>query len=238
LYHQLVTILTDKIHANEYRAGESLPPEKEMEALYGVSRVTVRKAMDELVRMGLVIRQQGRGTFVADKMEDRRSELLRGFVEDRIQQGAEITVRLLEEGLVSATSALSQVLNVDVGSPLCHIRRVGVSDEIPLALSDFWYPIGNGSSPCDVPELGANAAIFTALNKYMKDHEGKTLVGGTKTLEATVCTADEAALLETIRGAPLLLVKVVLSDHTGRPAVFIKARYRGDRYAYSVQLHA
>jgi GntR family transcriptional regulator len=234
LYHQLLQILLDKINSGEYSPGQLLPSEKELEAEYGVSRVTIRRAMDDLMRMGQVTRQQGRGTFVTDKVEDYRSELLRGFMEDLINQGVKVTIRLLAEESIPAAQPEAGLLDVETGTPICHIRRVGSGDGIPIVLSDSWYHLPEGCRT--VPELGAQPALFTALNNHFREIEGRTLVGGSKTLEATVCTQEEATLLDTVQGAPLLLVKLILNDHTGRPAVFIKARYRGDRYVYALRL--
>lgn len=234
LYHQLLQVLLDRINAGEYGPGELLPSEKELEAEYGVSRVTIRKAMDELMQMGQVVRQQGRGTFVTDKVEDYRSELLRGFMEEQIQRGAHVSTRVLAEELIPANRPVADALQLEVGTPVCHIRRVGFTDGSPIVLSDFWYDLPEGCK--HLPELGAQVTIFSALCSFFRETAGRTLVDGFKTVEATVCDAEESELLETTEGAPLLLQRVTLCDHTGRPTVFIKARYRGDRYVYALKL--
>jgi len=236
LYYQLQRILLEQIESGQLVPGQAIPTEKELERDYGLSRTTVRQALNELARAGYLTRERGRGSFVAAKVEDTRSEKLSGFMEELIERGVPVGCQILFNGSVPAPPKIAARLEVEPGTPTYLIRRVGLAEGKPLALAELWLAV-DGDFSISHEEVTKRVAIHTYLESLLLDQCGIILTGGEKTLEATLCTPDEAELLGTAPGAPLLLVRVVIRSREGKPVVYIKALYRGDRYVYAIKLH-
>jgi GntR family transcriptional regulator len=239
LYQQIRQILGKKIKAGELSTGEMLPSEAEFEEIFGVSRVTVRQALNTLARAGYITRERGRGSFVTFKVQDdreARSERLRGFMEEQAEQGHSVGCRVIFNGTVPAPPQIAEKLDLHPGTPCYYIRRIGLVEEIPIVCSEVWLAIEDDLG-ISREAMEKEVAIYTWLKEILNDRFGKTLGEGDKTLEATLATPEEADLLETVPGAPLMMAKVIFRSTTEEPLIHIKACYRGDRYAYSIKLH-
>ena len=235
LYYQLQRVLLEQIESEQLVPGQAIPTEKELETRYGLSRITVRRALDELARAGYITRERGRGSFVAVKLEDARSEKLRDLMEELVDHGVSVGSRILFNGCVPVPRKIAKRFGIEPGTPTYLIRRVALADGKPIVLSEFWVAVADDFSISN-EELAERAAIHTYLQSLLLYQYGIILAGGEKTLEATLCTPEEAELLETVPGAPLLLGRLTIRSQKGKPVVYIKALYRGDRYSYSIQL--
>src|SRR5262245_28377481 len=136
-YHQVRAVLRRRIEAGEWQAGQRFPTEPDLMREFGVSRGTVRQAVDALVRHGLLRREQGRGTFV------RRPAVAAGvgdffhFLEDLRLRGFAIELRLIRRGVVPADAAVAGLLGLGAGAPLVVIRRLVLLDGEPFRLDDY-----------------------------------------------------------------------------------------------------
>jgi GntR family transcriptional regulator len=236
LYYQLQQILLQQIESGQLAPGQGIPAERELEKRYNLSRTTVRRALDELARAGYITRERGRGTFVTVKLEDTRSEKLGDLMEELVDHGVSVGCRVLFEGCVPVPPKVAERLEIEPGTPTYNIRRVALAEGKPVVLSEFWVAVGEDFR-IGHEESAERIAILAYLESLLQDQFGIRLAGGEKTLEATLCTPGEAELLETIPGAPLLLGRLTLQSQKGKPVVYIKALYRGDRYIYSTKLH-
>lgn len=236
LYYQLQAILRDQIDAGVLKPGDEVPSEKDLMEQYNVSRATVRRALDELVRHGYVTRHQGRGTYVSVKLEDTRAERLRGFLEDMSARGFKIGAKILFNGTVPAPLKVSKQLGLPEGTPVYLIRRIGTVEGEPIGLAEVWLGI---SDRLDISreELAKMEVLHTFLESLFMEKYGTHFANGEKSIEATAATPEEAQLLETETDAPMLLVRVLIRSSTGKALVFIKTLYRGDRYVYTTKLY-
>jgi GntR family transcriptional regulator len=227
LYYQLQRVLLEQIESGRLVPGQAIPTEKELEAQYDLSRITVRRALDELARAGYITRERGRGSFVAVKIQDTRSEKLSGFMEGLMERGFSVGCRILYNGSVPAPPKIAARLALEPGTPTYVIRRIGLAEEKPMGLSELWLAVGDLEISDE--ELAKRVAIHTYLRSLLREQYGTVLVSGEKTLEATLSTPEEAELLETVPGAPLLLARLVMRSREGKPTVYTKALYRGDQ---------
>lgn len=238
LYYQIQRNLIEQIESNAFAPGAEFPTEKELMRLYGVSRATVRHALDNLVRQGYLTRQRGLGTFVSVKVEDTRSEKLRGFLEHMRDQGLDVGCEILFCGHRKAPAKVAKALNLGADaepSPFL-VHRVGIVENEPMGLAEVWLNVER-SVDVTAEELAKYNVLHTFVEDLYFEEYGLRLASGTKTLEATVATSEEARLLGVEPGSPLLLVQVRIKSSTGKMLVYIKTLYRGDRYVYATQLH-
>jgi GntR family transcriptional regulator len=237
-YYQLQRILLQQIESGHFVPGKGIPSEKELERRYNLSRTTVRRALDELARAGHITRERGRGSFVTVKVEDTRPnrwEKMSGFLEELIEHGVSVGCRILFSGSVPAPPAIAKRFELEPGTPVYLLRRVGLAEGKPLGLAELWLAVDSDFG-INQEELTKRVALQSYLRPLLLDQYGIILEGGEKTLEATLCTPEEAELLETVPGAPLLLARLLIRSLEGKPIVYIKALYRGDRYVYSIKL--
>lgn len=226
LYYQLKQTLLGMIQNGELAPGEPLPSEKELEDEYGVSRITVRRALSDLAAEGYLSRQVGRGTFVQRvKLQD-RSERLGGFLEHLTGQGLEIESQILQLGREPAPPHVPRKLNVEEGQPLFFFQRFVLADGEPFALTTAYFDVPEHVVFTEA-ELKTNSVFPLLEHKY-----SIVLPRGDKTVEATAARAHEAELLNIDPDAPLLLTELIAYDSNDQPLGFVQTLYRGDRYKY------
>jgi len=212
LYLEVRRRIADEIRSGQWRPGEAIPPEKKLCERFGVSIGTLRKAVDELTASGLLVRQQGRGTFVARHSQDR---YLFSFFHIVGQEGRKEypKVRFLKCGFAGADAFASEVLAVKVGSRLMHLsNELSLAGEV-ASLDEIFLPVGL------FPGLTAQRLRDrrTTLYQMYQDEFGVTVVRTAERLRATAANRSQARLLGTDVGAPLLQIIRVAYSFQDRP---------------------
>jgi len=209
-YAQLVRILRGQIAAGVFRAGDRLPSEAQLCERYGVSPMTVRRVINILADQGVVIAEQGRGTFVKPLQLDAAT-----FDLDRLQQlfrGDEpATVKLLEARIASATERTAQKLDIAPGVRTVYIRRLIYQGATPSLLHRE-HVIYDPVRPIVEAELEV-----TALYGLFSGGSKSTLKRGDLTIDATVLTGQEASLLHAEPGAAAFRLEHIFYDFDDRP---------------------
>lgn len=208
-YAQLVRILLGQIAAGVFRPGDRLPSEAQLCALYGVSPMTVRRVINILVDQGVVIAEQGRGTFV--KPLDLSTAT---FDLDTLQQlfrEGQSTVKLLEARIMSADPRTADKLAINVGDRTVFIRRLIFRSDKPMLLHRE-HVIYDPTQPLVEAEMGV-----TALRGLFDGGGGSDLKHGKLTVEATVLTEEEASLLASRAGAPAFNLEHIFHNFADRP---------------------
>ena len=141
LYDQLVDILTEKID-HEYRAGDMIPSERELSERYGLSRTTVRLALQELERLGLVVRQHGRGTFVTDRSA-KATNLMQSysFTEQMRAMGRDPETTILEFCEMEADKNLAEHMGLRIGDRIFKLKRLRSADNMPMMVERSYLPV-------------------------------------------------------------------------------------------------
>jgi GntR family transcriptional regulator len=230
-YFQLTRLLEREIETGRWAAGERLPSEPAICEQFGVSRTTVRQALAALESEGLVRREKGRGTFVAE----RRSggwllQSAHGFYEEAERAGHAVRSLVLHRALSPLPGWASDALGLRAGSDGVKVERLRWMDDrlVMYVVSHF---------PADVAETLLDADLErTSLYRVLEEREGLTVAGGRRIVEAARAERAVAKLLEIEPGAPLLFVEAVSWDDRLRPFECYRAWHRADRTKIEVHV--
>jgi GntR family transcriptional regulator len=203
---------------------QPIPSEHELCAQYDVSRITVRKALADLIHEGLLYTVQGKGTFVAArKFRIEWAHEMAGFHADMARRGLQVKVRVLEQAVVPADQRVAEELNLRPGDPVVKIVRLRFADEQPFDIATNYTPwvVFPGLEKEDLARGSIYALIRTKYHVQI-DH-------GVRLVEAVACSPDDARLLHVKVGAPLLLIHNTMCDASARPVEYSVIKRRGDR---------
>ena len=226
LYQQLQRALRDAITENRLAADEALPPERDLAEEFGVSRITVRKALDALVSEGLLTRRQGAGTFVAARVEKSFSKLS-SFTEDMISRGRRPESVWLSRSAGAVTPEESLTLGLSPGAVVYRFSRIRYADGAPMALEYSTVP-----GFCLPAETAVGESLYDALDKH-----GARPARALQRLRAVLFTAERARLLSVPDGSPGLLIERRGFLRDGRAVEFTQSYYRGDAYDFVAELN-
>ncbi len=227
LYHRVYVILLQKMSDGSFPSGESMPSEDELAESFGVSRVTIRKAMDRLEREGLVLRQRGRGTFPvprAKQSQEAESRLMRNQIS--LAQKTKVTV--LDYGFVRVPPQLVHALGSAPGADVLRIVRVRHDARSPISHT-VCYLSANvaGLVPKrQISSLPISATLTAAGVKLTRFHERIT---------ATLADSDIARHLQVDVGTALIAMTRRVEGENGQVVELLQALYRPDRYEYRVE---
>jgi GntR family transcriptional regulator len=230
LYQQLRRALRDAIADSRLAAEEALPPERELAEEFGVSRITVRKALDALVGEGMLTRRQGAGTFVAAREEARVEKSfskLSSFSEDMISRGRKPESVWLSRTSGAVTPEESLTLGLSPGSLVYRFNRIRYADGEPMALEHS--TIAGFGLPS---ELAVGESLYDALD----EHSARP-VRALQRLRAVLFTGERAKLLGVEDGAPGLFIERRGFLKDGRPVEVTQSYYRGDAYDFVAELN-
>ena len=234
LYYQLENVLREKITSGAFSSGEQLPTEIELIEAYGVSRITVRQALQALDEDGLIERQQGRGTFVSNR-KSRKGRFsgtihLTGSLDELIAMGMDTPVKVIEMNLVSADQHEAELLQLSVGSNIYRLKRLRLNDGKPFGLIFNYIPEDIGAK-LTIEELGSGALLHTMETKL-----GLDLVSARQHIHAELADPYVAKLLNIRVGTALLSIERTVYADGDRPVEYVHTLYRSDLYGYSVNL--
>ena len=230
-YYQLKEIIREKIEAEELEEGQLVPSERELCERYGISRMTARQAIIELVNEGALYREQGRGTFVAGKKFQQEGARLSSFTQDMKDRGMTASSTVLGVEVEEAGPVVARMLGIVPGERIVRIERVRDANGEPMALetSHLLYDAAEGV-------LGADLATRSLYEELRK--RGVRIAGAEQSYEAILVDDSEAGHLDVPAGSPALLVERVTYDAEGKPFEYVKSTYRADRYRVTTVLRA
>lgn len=227
LYHQVFSVLRQRIVEGEYAEGERLPPEDELGASLGVSRATVRQALGELARIGLVSREQGRGTFVRRSELPALGQVFGGSLADLMAETRRAGLASVEiERRATLPAWVLERLGVEEPRGTV-VRRVRTMDGDPFAYTINYLPDPQGRP---VTEAKLRRSGMMALLQAA----GVKIGSATQSVRAESADVRVSEALGVDLGAPVLSVERVLAEPDGAPIELVRSWYRGDRYAYTV----
>ena len=228
LYQQVMDDLKGEIARGVYAAGSRIPSEMELAKSYGVGRITVRRAIEELSRAGYLSRQQGRGTFVcAPKLK--RKIRQKGDVQS-FTEGCAANDMVAGARLVSREDAA--FFDVEPGCELIVVERVRTADGVPVMLENNAFVLA------DHPYLQTLADKDLADNSIfalVAEHSGRApLKSDPCTVEIALADAQAAPLLEVPVGEPLFYMEAYFTDADGRPLLLGRQKIVGSRYVFDI----
>lgn len=232
LYQQIKGLLLQSLDRGEWKPGEAIPSEFELAARFQVSQGTVRKAIDELAADNLLLRRQGKGTFVATHHEPRvRFRFLRLAPDDGKQ--AVSGSQVLECRRVKCPADIAALLELRTGEMVVNMRRLLSFDQTPTILDDIWLP-GAVFKGLTAESLGRYRGPLYGL---FESEFGVSMVRADEKIRAVVASADDAALLKVGLGSPLLQVERVSYTYGDRPMEVRRGLYVTEKYHYRNSLN-
>lgn len=230
LYYQVKESLLEKIKSRQFNVGDLIPSEAELQEQYNVSRITVRRAIQELVQEGHLYTKQGRGTFVSRPKVSQELNLITSWAETMEEMGMRPETKKIEYSEEPAPVNIARLLNVPIGDMVYKIERLRYADGEPTCI------MTNYLSPDVVPGLLDKGIKGESLYETLEKHYNIVLSHAEETVEAKAAKASEAELLNIKRGAPLLHATRVTYDITDRPVEVVISISRADRYSYKIRL--
>ncbi len=228
LYAQVKDILGRQIRGGTYQAHQALPAERDLVDRFGVSRITVRRALAELVGEGLLYRRVGRGTFVAAEPIVGTLTELTGHLEELIRRNLHPEVRLVESAQIP--TPVEAAVELGGSREVLFVRRVVSVEGAPLLVLDICVPADLGM------RFAPQALTVEPINRLL-EAQGFHPVSGEQRIRARAVEETEALLLEVEPGTPVLEVTRTERTIGERGLLWSRAVYRGDRYQYVIRLH-
>jgi len=203
--------------------GQSIPSERHLSTDLGVSRLTVRAALDDLVREGFLVRRRGAGTFVSEP-KIAQELTMSSFTEDMRSRGMRPSSRTLELRVVAAGARLGRFLHVSPSEPVVMAKRLRLADDETMAIETLHIP------QALVPGLAAKDLEAGSFYDLLRDGYGIEIVGGVQAIEPTVTNEDESQALGVPLHSPAFLFERISRSEADVIVEFVRSIYRGDRY--------
>ena len=234
LYQQIKALILQSLQQGEWKPGEAIPSEMDLAARFRVSQGTVRKAIDELAAENLVMRRQGKGTFVATHAEQhvqyRFLKLLPDSGDARVEGPAQRTV--LECRRVRASADVARALALRSGDPVVQARRILSFAGEPTILEDIWLP-GQAFKGLTAEQMAGYQGPTYAMFEI---DFGVRMVRAEEKIRAVLPDSEQAQLLHTTAGTPLLSVERIAYTYNDVPMELRRGLYRTDTHHYHNEL--
>jgi GntR family transcriptional regulator len=232
LYRQIKGLITRGLQSGEWKPGELIPSEVELASRFGVSQGTVRKAVDELAAENLVVRRQGRGTFVATHQEARSQYRFLRLRPDAGPDAGPVDSRILECRRQRAPGDVARTLQLRTGEAVVQVRRRLAFEGRPTVLDEIWLP-GAQFRGLTAERLSAWSGPLYAL---FEAEFGTRMIRATERLRAVSADRASASELQVPPGEPLLLVERVSFTYEDRPVEVRRGFYVTRRHHYHNEL--
>lgn len=230
LYQQIKGLILQSLQAGEWKPGDLIPSEIELAARFRVSQGTVRKAIDELAAEHLVVRRQGRGTFVATHAEQHVQYRFLRLLPDHGDAGSEGPAErsILDCRRLRAPADVARTLGLRTGDAVLQVRRVLAFQGVPTILEDLWLP-GGPFKGLSADRLASYQGTMYAL---FETEFGVRMVRADEKLRAVAADAAASESLAVALGTPLLSVERIAYTYKDTPMELRRGLYRTDTHHY------
>ncbi len=229
LYRQIKNTLREKILAGSYVAGGQMPSESELCAMFSASRITVRQALGDLQKEGLIFKVHGKGSFVSRPKAFQNVSTLQGFAESMTAMGHEVINQLKGLQFVPASVGVARHLQVPEGTLVTEIRRVRLLNREPVSLELTWVSEALGR------RLAQADLVTRDIFLILENDCGVSLGHADLSIDATMADEDIADALAMEEGLPVLRIERLTHDEKGRPVDYEFLYFRGDAFQYRLR---
>lgn len=232
LYQQVMDDIKEDIQDGVYAVNAKIPSETELSGMYSVSRITIRRAIEELSSEGYLTKKQGKGTYVNPPKLERKiyqKNEVQSFTDTCRESGRVAGAHLISCQLVAARASEAKFLGLDKGAQLVHVRRLRTADGVPIMIENNFFPREGFEFLMDT-ELD-DVSIF----KLVEEHVGRHVADNSScTLEIVHADSDAAEMLAVSVGEPLFYERVEFLDGEGRPFLIGKQYIVGSLYVFNI----
>jgi GntR family transcriptional regulator len=232
LYVQLEQIIKSKITTGELMPGEQIPTEKDLAETYRVSSITARQAVLNLVQEGLLLRKQGKGTFVQKGVVSTKNILtlsIKGGIKDVVPEGlASQKVEVLDKGRVSISKRIAEALETGAEQEIMLIRRMRSENGIPISYIKNYLPLEIGQ------KIEEEDLLSFPMLHILRSKLGLRLKTGVQYIVAVVADYEIASALSVSISSPALYLETIIYAEGRKPVEFVQTFYRADQYKYTL----
>lgn len=225
IYIQIEEILKQRIYLEEYGIDENIPSERELSIQFGVSRMTVRQAINNLVNSGLLYREKGRGTYVANPKLEQPLMGLTSFTEDMRARGMEPSSKVLRFEKIVPPFDIASDLLLEQGEEVFFVVRIRSANDKPMAIERTYIPVKI------YPELDEKK-IMGSLYALIEAKFHQKIGNAIQQMEAAIVAKDDCRFLQINPTAPVLIIKRISFLSDGVPFELVRSTYRADRYKF------
>ncbi len=229
-HEQISSYLRGEIEADRLNSGDKLPSEKALCKKFGVSRITVRRALQTLEADGLIFRRQGLGSFVSERPLAQGLIRLTDFAQDMARAGLDATSRVLRHEEVRCPGPVAERLGVEPGESVVRLDRLRLGEGTPVALDRTWLPLKYGRL------LHGHDLAEDTLYAILEREYDIPVLSGRYRISAVEADEEVAAALSVDPASALLFIERTSRTEGGRPVYFQRRFYRPDRVAYELEL--
>jgi GntR family transcriptional regulator len=231
LYQQIKALLLKSLQAGEWLPGQVIPSEIELAARFGVSQGTVRKAIDEMATDNVLVRRQGKGTFVATHAEQETQYRFLRLTPDDGNLPA-LQRRLLECRRMRAPAEVARLLLLKPGEAAVQVRRLLLAADRPVVLDDLWLPGPQFKGLTAERLMAWRGPMYRLFEAEFAVH----MIRAEEKLRAVAAAADEATLLDVTAGTPLLSVERLSFTYGDKPVELRRGLYHTAAHHYRNEL--
>ncbi len=227
LYVQIKDYIRLNIQNGIFAVNERIPSERQLAEQFGVNRLTVGKALNELAQEGLIYSRVGKGTYVCPTKIDQMLQSLTSFTEDMSSRGKKASSRVLYSSVDPADQEVAKALSILPGAEVVVLYRVRLADTLPVALerSHIIYAL--------CPDILNNHDFSReSLYQVLREAYGLRLTHAHQTIEAVIAGEAEQHALEAGPCTPILSITRVTFNESEQPIEYVRSAYRGDRYKF------
>lgn len=231
LYQQIRDYLVQKINDSVYPSGSRLPSERDLASYFGVSRVTVRQALNSLIQEGLIYSQTGKGHYVHKTKIDQELGVLTSFTEEMHQRGVVPSSKVIRAEIQLAMLDIIDSLQIQQGTEIVYIQRIRLADDEPIALETAYLP--HAVCPGIIERFDFSEE---SLYKVLREEYACPLIWAKQRMQARLPTSAEVELLGINRQTPVLSITRITYSHQDKPVELVRSIYRGDQYELGIIL--
>jgi len=230
-YQQIADYYSDLIRQGKLSEGMKLPTENEIATLFDVSRITVRRALDDLAQAGRIVRQQGKGSYVSCKRTDMQLNNLVGFSDEMRSLGLEPSTKLIYHGVQTPTESVMEALEIGSGQKIYLFERLRFADNKPMALERVHLPFHR------FPGI-ENEDLTCSFYQIIRERFHCYPDNAKQSIYASPVSKYTAELLKITPGTPALQITRITYEQNNKPFEYVLSTYRGDKYVFNVRLKA
>jgi GntR family transcriptional regulator len=233
LYHQLEENLRARILAREFQAGDALPTEEQICSQYGVSRITVRRALDALIAQGLIVRRRGVGSFVAEPKTGVRSVRLTGSLDEFLAASGTLENQLVGLAETVAPPEVAQGLALEQGARVVRLDAIMRLKDAPIGYLNIYFPLDIGRQ-LDKADLEGSSPIIRLVERKLNVR----IARAEQTIEPDKAGKAAGRHLDLDPETPVLRVTRIYFTSLDRPIEIALIRYHPQRYRYSIDFRS
>ena len=230
VYWQIKESILKEITSGKLKPGDKILSEPQLKEKYGVSRLTARSAVTELVNEGYLVRKQGYGTYIQKPRIENSQERFKGFKSDMEDKGFSVRSEVLESKEISAPEFIQESMELTSEDRVFKVKRLRFANNEPIVIHESYIP------PEFCPDLlqfdfSKESLYAVCSNKYKR-----IIVNATEHLEAISADTETASSLGIKKGDPILFIQRTSYIKDNKPFEYSRSWYRGDRYIFDVHL--